>query len=259
MNNKRGTNLNFIICSAGRGTRLKEWGNGIPKPIQKIGSITLLEISLFSCAPIPGDNIIIIVQKNDFIRKTLETILFKKYPNVAITWLEITHYTNGQLETAFLAKEFINPILPVVIFNSDTYFEASDLNNKINDPSNWGIIPCAILKDPKKVQYSFVKLNQDGIATAVEEKKKISDYASAGYYYFKEPKTLFDYIEIYLKKNVNEYYVAPIYNDFIKKNYKIVISKIEFWGPLGTPADLKHEWGFTETLYKKWNNGPIAN
>ncbi len=76
----------------------------------------------------------------------------------------------------------------------------------------------------------------------VAEKKRISDYASTGMYYFSNGYDFIKYSKkmIASKKKVRgEYYVIPVYQQYIIDNRQIEISSVKKVWDLGTPSNLK--------------------
>ena len=76
----------------------------------------------------------------------------------------------------------------------------------------------------------------------MQKKKPISNIATVGIYYFKHGKDFVEAAEEMIKKNIrtnNEFYVAPAYNQMIKKGKRIYHYHVDEMKGLGTPEDLK--------------------
>lgn len=90
-------------------------------------------------------------------------------------------------------------------------------------------------------RWSFVKTSDTGIVTEVAEKIRISDYASTGIYYFSNGKLFISEAEqmiINKEKTKGEYYFIPLYQKYIKKGHKILISIAEQMIDMGTLESL---------------------
>ena len=90
--------------------------------------------------------------------------------------------------------------------------------------------------------YSYVKLDDKGFVLEAAEKIPISNIAAAGMHYYKKGSDFVEYAKNMIKKNIrfkNEYYVTPVYNEFIKKNKIIITFPIEKKWPLGSPEEIK--------------------
>jgi dTDP-glucose pyrophosphorylase len=92
-------------------------------------------------------------------------------------------------------------------------------------------------------KWSYVKLNNEGYAIDLQEKKPISDKATVGIYFWAKGSDYVKYAEQMIENDIRvngEFYVAPVYNEAIKEDKKIKIFDIKkMWG-LGTPEDLDY-------------------
>ena len=85
------------------------------------------------------------------------------------------------------------------------------------------------------------------------KKKPISNIATVGIYYFKKGKYFVESAEQMIKKNIRtngEFYIAPVYNEMIESNKKILHYPIAEMRGLGTPEDLLR---FLENINQKSN------
>lgn len=236
--------IDYIICAAGEGLRLQTAKFKKPKPLVKIKNLTLLERSLLSLDLTTQDQLILITQEAHQVSRQLTATLAKKYPGVAIKWVEINSMTTGQLETATLAKAHLRG-QGVVIFNSDTFFRSPTLLEVISQDHFDGIIPCS---PEQGNEWSFCKADDKGQIFEVAEKNRISDLASVGYYYFKKADEFLKYAQaeiVAMKISKKECYVAPVYNRFIQDGKKIGIDLVTEFKPMGTPAQILKYWNLT--------------
>lgn len=234
--------LDYLICAAGDGTRLKDAVPHLAKPLIQMNAQTLLERSVDSLDLFPGDRLVFIVQKAHGIRTVLEGLFASKYPRVETKWLELTGPTSGQLATALAAREFLRPSHPVVIFNSDTYFRSRETIKLLGDPKVDGIVPCS---EEKGDEWSFCEAGADGLVTRVAEKVRISSLASVGYYYFGSSNMFLKYADLEIvqpSQPSKENYVAPIYSRLIADGKKVYAPKVDCFMPMGTLAQLQTYW-----------------
>ncbi len=234
--------MNIVITMAGLGTRFRAAGYEVPKYMIEAHGRTLFEWSMISLAGYHSkDNrTIFIVREEDdsagFIRRMCKKLDFGDNRVV-----EIGAMTDGQATTALLAADCWEQSKPLLIYNIDTFVKPGAMRKE--DLKGDGFIPCFLGKGD---HWSFVKLDADGRAIEVREKKRISDYCTLGAYYF---KTASLYEELYheffslpesLEKG--ERYIAPMYNYLIKKGgevYISVVSEKEVF-VLGTPGELDY-------------------
>ena len=230
--------MNILIPMAGAGSRFQIKGFDIPKPLIKIGDETLIEKAV-STLGIPGQYIFVTRKySNKLYNSELHNILNKIAPGCKI--YEIDHLTDGATATCLVAKEIINNNEPLIITNCDQAldWDAKDFLDSLTDLD--GSVVTYTSDNPKN---SFIKLNDEGYAVNIAEKQPISDIALIGLHYWKRGKDFVKSAENMIThriKSKNEYYIAPTYNELIKKGFKIAnyhIDKNQYIS-LGSPEDV---------------------
>ena len=231
---------NVLIPMAGRGSRFANAGYTFPKPLIDVNGKPMIQLVIESLhIDVKRSNYIFVVQKEHYEKYNLKHFLNLLAPNCKI--IQIDYITNGAAETCLLAKDYMNPDLPLVIANSDQYVEWNTnefMYSMETDGIDAGIL-CFKNTHPK---YSYVKLTKEGFVSEVAEKKVISDIATVGIYYYKKAIDFIKYTEQMIKKNIrhnNEFYVCPVFNEFIKDGCKIKIQYCQKMYGLGTPEDLQ--------------------
>ena len=233
-------NMNILIPMAGRGSRFETQGYTFPKPLIEVKGKPMIQVVV--------DNLNIkakytfIVQKEHYEKYNLKYLLNLITPNCNI--VQVEGITEGAACTTLLAKEFIDNEQPLLIANSDQFVEwdsSKTLYAFSNSESDGGILTFKA-SHPK---WSYVKLNDEGYAEEVAEKKPISNNATVGIYWWKKGAEYVKYAEQMIKRNIrtnNEFYVCPVFNEAIQDNKKIIINEIKkegMWG-IGTPEDLNY-------------------
>lgn len=244
--------INYVICAAGEGSRFKADLEGIPKPAIMLNGKSLLEWSLDSLPIFNDDKIIIITQSKHRLKEKLFYEINKKYPFNDVEWLELSYLTTGQLETAVLAEMYLDSSGSICIYNSDSYFKSKGLLSSILNKDNDGVIPCAEVEGSS---WSFCKTDGKNRIIEVKEKKRISNWASIGFYYFKDTYKFLDRAKQHLSKDLSgdEYYVAPLYDEYIKKGETIALDPITEFYPMGTPSQIEDFWNISMSVIKQQN------
>ena len=233
--------MQIIITMAGLGKRFHDAGYNCPKYMIEVNGKTLFEWSMDSLIDYNPhvSKYIFIVQKKDKSQQfILETM--KKYGIDNLSVIEIDYLTDGQASTCMLAMPYCNYDESIMVYNIDTYVEPGAL--KYSDISGEGHIPCFVAPGE---HWSFVKVNNEGYAVEVREKNKISNNCSLGAYYFSSAHLFMDlYNTYYLNNNyieMNEKYIAPMYNNLINEGLKVTVSVIDSSKVhvLGTPQELE--------------------
>ena len=230
--------MNVLIPMAGAGKRFFDAGYVFPKPLIEIDNKPMIQWVIESLNL--NANFIFIIQKEHQEKYNIKSVLKILQPNCKI--IELDHITEGAACTTLLAKEFINNSDPLIIANSDQYINWNsskalyDFNSKNLD----GAILTFEAIHPK---WSYAKCDDEGFVSEVAEKKVISKNATVGVYYWKHGSDYVQSAEEMIEKNIrvnNEFYVCPVYNEFLLKNKKVKIHNVDkMWG-LGTPEDLNN-------------------
>lgn len=146
---------------------------------------------------------------------------------------------DGQLLSALEARRFIEPDIPVLIAGADTYV-ASDLGRCVDTcpPDCRGLISVANLPGDR---WSFARTDDTGAVVEVAEKKRISDHASTGLYWFASGAEFLKAADALIRAGVkvnNEFYVMPVYQQLPKDARIEVAPAREVWD-MGTPDALE--------------------
>ena len=230
--------MNVLIPMAGAGKRFFDAGYIFPKPLIEIDNKPMIQWVIESLNL--QANYIFIIQKEHQEKYNIKSVLKILQPNCKI--IELDHLTEGAACTTLLAKEYINNDDPLIIANSDQYINWNsskafyDFNSKNLD----GAILTFEAIHPK---WSYAKCDDEGFVTEVAEKKVISKNATVGVYYWKHGSDYVSSAENMIKKNIrvnNEFYVCPVYNEFLLKSKKVKIHNVEKMYGLGTPEDLNN-------------------
>lgn len=243
--------VTYILCAAGEGTRFQKHFGTLPKALIMLYSITLLEWSLRSLPIRAQDKLILITQKKHRTKEKMLSKICDTYPFSSVAWLEIDYLTRGQLETASLAFDEVLPGSSLVIYNCDTYFESNTLLPLMNNPQIEGIIPCA---QAPGTSWSFCKVDDNDHVIDVQEKERISPWASVGFYYFKQADVFFQFAKQALdQQNATqhgEFYIAPLYQKYLQQGYTVLIDRVSLFKPMGTPEQLTDYWNIQVGIAK---------
>ena len=231
--------MKVIVPMAGRGSRFKNVGEMTPKPLIPVLGKPMLYWALKSIDGIEYSQLVFIALKEHEVNFGLKTLLHELYGN-NVTLILIDEVTEGQLCTVLAAEEHLNSSEDLLITSSDTFVKSKigdHISRKADDCA--GLISVADLPGNR---WSFAKVDDTGRVVEVAEKRRISNYASTGLYYFAngydfltEAKRIIENKE----KTQGEYYVILVYQKLIERGLKIEISLADEVYDMGTPASLK--------------------
>ncbi len=234
--------MTIIVTMAGLGTRFREVGYHCPKYMIEAKGKTLFEWSMDSLIGYNKNvsKYVFVVRREDDSNKFIHEHM-SKYGISNIEIIEIDYMTDGQATTCMLAIPYCNPDEEMLVYNIDTYVEPYEM--KYEDISGDGHMPCFHAEGN---HWSFAKLDKIGNVIEVREKERISDNCTLGAYYFKSAdmykKIYEEYYADSSKMEMNEKYIAPLYNYMIGKGMKVTISIVDAQKVhvLGTPEELEY-------------------
>ena len=232
--------MNVLIPMAGAGSRFAEQGYTFPKPLIEVGNKPMIQVVVDNLNI--DANYIFIVQKEHYEQYNLETVLNLVKPNCTI--VQVEGVTEGAACTTLLAREYIDNEEPLIIANSDQFVEWNS-NEVLYAFSTEGVDGGILTFESSHPKWSYARTDENGWVTEVAEKKPISNNATVGIYYYARGTDYVNCADGMVEKDIrtnNEFYVCPVYNEFIERGGKVRIKQIDaqgMWG-LGTPEDLTH-------------------
>jgi HAD superfamily hydrolase (TIGR01509 family) len=230
--------MNILIPMAGAGKRFVDAGYIFPKPLIEIKNKPMIQWVIESLNI--NANYIFIIQKSHQQKYNIKSVLQILKPGCKI--IELEGVTEGAACTTLLAKKYINNSNPLMIANSDQFIKW-DSSKALYDFETKDLDGAILTFKAVHPKWSYAKCDEQGYVVEVAEKKVISTNATVGVYYWKHGSDFVSSAETMIKKNIrvnNEFYVCPVYNEYLKKNKKIKIYEIEeMWG-MGTPQDLQN-------------------
>jgi dTDP-glucose pyrophosphorylase len=241
--------INIVVPIAGGGASFKAAGYTFPKPLIDINGKPMIELVLEKLTPKVPHKFIIICLKEQYDKFSMHQIFnLATHGNFEVILLNSS--TQGAASTVLTAIDHINNNNELIIANGDQIIDiAIDKFIKISRTSKSdGAILTFNSHHPR---WSYARVNKKGLVLEVAEKKVISDKATAGIYYFKLGKDLVEGAFSMIEKNIrynNDFYVAPIFNELILKDKKVIsfdIKQSQMHG-LGTPEDLQNYLRFLE-------------
>jgi dTDP-glucose pyrophosphorylase len=231
--------MNILIPMAGEGSRFKAEGYTFPKPLIDINGKPMIQCVIEN---LDFDaNYIFLVRKEHLDTYDIRGLL-TIITNGRVTVIEVDELTEGAACTALLAREFIDNDEELLIANSDQIIEYSPENfNLLRKFSKFdGLCFSFNAVHPK---WSFIKTNARGIAIEVAEKKPISNIATCGIYYYRKGSDFVKYANRMIDNDIRvngEFYICPVYNEFIKDGKLLAPVFVHKMHGLGTPEDLKN-------------------
>jgi len=244
--------MNLITLAAGMGTRLIKRSQ-IPKPFQIVKGKSIIEWSLTSYQYFINKRIISVknlyfVILKEHIKKFDAINRLKKIFGDSIKIIVIPKLTSGPADTARIALKKINNNNPIIINDSDHYFNGNALFNEIikikKTKEVYGIINTTNTNS-KKPNWSYINENDKGKLIGVKEKDIKLAQSNArgiiGSYFFSNKKIFLNEANKIIKANNNnkEFFISEVINNLIKKNKKFNVCFTKKIYPLGNYEQVK--------------------
>lgn len=230
--------MKILIPMAGEGSRFSKEGYVFPKPLIDVEGKPMIQ-QVVENLNFDAEYIFLVrkehLEKYEGLYSTLHRIANNK-----IKIVEVDGLTEGAACTALLAKEHINNNDDLLIANSDQIIKYSIENFKYLKLFSTvdGIVFCFNSTHPK---WSFVGIDSKGIVNEVAEKNPISNIATCGIYWYRKGSDFVNSAETMIKKNIRvngEFYIAPVYNEFINNSKILIPFFVDKMYGIGTPEDL---------------------
>ena len=238
---------NILIPMAGRGSRFEEQGYTDKKPFIDVNGKPMVHrvIENLDMEFNTDYKFIMICLQEDFDKydfTEFEKVIGHNSYDVVI----LDDVTEGAAQTVLTAKDLINDDTPLMTMNSDQLVEW-DVEKMFEIAEHYdALIPCFYGEGNA---WSYAGVDEDEFVTEVVEKKQISKYATAGYYYWSKGSDFVKYAKEMIEENSRtngEFYVAPVYTWAIKDGKKYVVGMVDEIYSLGTPEHLEEYLGRNE-------------
>ncbi len=235
--------INIVIPMAGRGRRFIDEGYSLPKPLIDVDGKPMIQRVIENLKPNCPHKFIFICQKDHCDNYNLEKLFASLLDKDSFECIQIDSVTQGAACTVLTSTAFINNDDSLIIANSDQIIDIN-INEFINFSSHTEIDGAIMTFPANEQKWSYAQINKDGYVKKVAEKIVISPHATVGVYFYARGSDFVKFANEMIRKNIrvnNEFYVCPIFNEFILDNKKITIFEIEKtkMHGLGTPEDLK--------------------
>ena len=230
----------IIIPLGGKGERFKKEKYEKPKALIPIFEKPILYY-LLDNLDLKMIDFVYIPYHRDYEKYNFEDKLIQDYPHIIFKFYKLEYDTEGAAHTLNLALKQLNNIddQPILSLDCDHFFT----HNIVEKWNGENKLITIYDSEPTPI-FSYVKIDIDQNIIDIKEKIKISDYACTGAYGFSSYKTLLNYSQIILDKQIkqkNEYYISNIIRYMIQEKIKFqqcLIEKEE-WICLGTPKQVQ--------------------
>ena len=233
--------MNIVMPMAGRGSRFVEVGITTPKPLIPVRGKPMYAWATEGLPLDMAQRLIFVCLAEHVASGDLEADIRRRYADYDPLVISLDHVTEGQACTVLEARGAIDNDDPLLIFNADTYC-----------PTTIGAAVASFAAGADGVldvfradgdRWSFARLDEQDRVLETAEKRRISDWASTGLYYFLRGADFVRHTDAMVAANQRsggEFYVAPLYNRMIAEGADVRANRVDQVWVLGTPEDLAH-------------------
>jgi len=233
--------MNIVMPMAGRGHRFVEVGVDVPKPLIDVRGRPMYAWATDGLPLKEAHRLIFVCLREHLASRALEADIRSRYGAYRPEIVALDEVTQGQACTVLTAKKWIDNDEPLLIFNADTYCPTTIASAiRRYGPETAGILDVFAAPGEK---WSFARMDEQDRVLETAEKRRISDWASTGLYWFRRGADFVRHAETMVNSNDrsgNEFYVAPLYNRLIAEGQQVRGNRVSEVWVLGTPQDLAH-------------------
>lgn len=235
--------MNIVLLMAGPNHAFKNAGHPYPKNLVEIAGKPLVQRVIDHLSPlIAGKNQVICLLKNEEqLHFHTGSVIQLVEPSAEVVFVK--GETAGAACTALLAVSYINNNEPLLIMNGDQLI-ASDLPTIIEDFVTRQLDGGIVVFDDVHPRWSFVKTDSSGLVVETAEKRPISRFATAGFYYFARGNEFVNAAMAMIKKDSHvegNFFICPVFNEMILNQAKIGVYEIprRAYRSLAMPGDVE--------------------
>jgi dTDP-glucose pyrophosphorylase len=231
--------VNIVMPMAGRGSRFAQIGVTTPKPLIDVRGKPMYAWATDGLPLALARRLIFICLREHL--QPLRQDIAKRYAKYDPAVIALDEVTQGQACTVLAARELIDADEPLLIFNADTYCRTT-LAGALESlpPQVAGVLDVFRAAGDK---WSFARFDADRRVLETAEKRRISEWATTGLYYFRRGSDFVRHADAMIaegERSNHEFYVAPVYNRLIAAGADVRANPVEAVWVLGTPEDLAH-------------------
>ena len=192
-----------------------------PLPLVEINGKSLIEYTLDGLNSIGNDvKYIFILNENDCTKYHFDNTLKLLKPDCEI--IKVKGVTSGAICSILMGIDVIDQNSELLILNFDQYinYNLSSIINKFRENKADGGVVTFNSVHPR---WSYARVINDNVLETAE-KNPISNFAIAGFYYFKNAYIFIESAFKVIKYNENyngKYYTSSVFNQLILKNLNI--------------------------------------
>jgi dTDP-glucose pyrophosphorylase len=221
--------MNALLLMAGPNDQFANAGYSYPKNLIEIEGLPLVQHVLEGVSSLSkaGWKFTIVVRKDEQEKSHTASVIQLLVPDAKV--LAIPKQTGGAACSALIALDQINNEEPLVICNGDQILDidlAKVMKEFIDKKFDAGTIGFHAVHP----RWSYVRCNDEGLVVEAAEKRPISNFATAGVYFYRQGKLFVEAAMEMIRKDANvggQFYVCPTFNEMVLRHARIGTNEID--------------------------------
>ncbi|HIV70892.1 MAG TPA: glycosyltransferase family 2 protein [Candidatus Aquabacterium excrementipullorum] len=218
--------MNVLILAAGP-ERAEDHADSYPLCLAELDGQPLIERIIGALDALSPSRFIFCFRKSDVRQFHLADITSLLAPGSKV--MPVSERTGGAACTALLGAEFIDNDEELLIVNGNELLEI-DFSVVVNGfrQGDWdaGVVTFPSIHP----RYSYVRLDEHGLVVEAAEKRPISRFATAGFYWFRRGADFVQSAKSMIRKDASvngSFYICPSLNELILQQRRIGTHGIE--------------------------------
>lgn len=227
---------------AGEGSRFKNGGYTVPKPLIEADGLPLFVRALRSLDEIHcSKKYSFIVRQEHIQTHAIDKQIIALYPEARI--FPVLQTTRGAVETCLMAEPAVDLSEAVLVLDCDLEFRSAGFNRLVEqslsaepESAGGGVL---VSFDSDNPRFSYAVVDSANTVVKTAEKQVISNHAIAGAYFFAHAAAfLRSAKELTSRPTAQEFYVSLLYNLMIDRGEVVLLAKTDMYRSFGTPEEL---------------------
>lgn len=230
--------MNIIILAAGQPPQVEQ--DRYPLCLTEFQDTPLIQHILAACKPLKPNKIIVALREEDVYAFHLDRIVNIASPGAIV--LSVRGSASGAACTALLAIGYVDNDEELLIISGNEFLDV-DFDEIVGSFRVRLLDAGTAVFQSLHPRYSYVKVSEDGMVVEASEKKPISNYATAGFYWFAQGRDFVDAAKNLIRKDANvngNYYICPTFNELILDHRRIGMYQVpkSHYHPLKTERQI---------------------
>jgi dTDP-glucose pyrophosphorylase len=231
------TDLALVMPMAGRGSRFRQGGQQVPKPLIELDGRPLFWWAAQSvCRSASVREMVFVVLEEHVAESHIDAEIRRHFPRATVQVLP--EVTAGAAETAAVGAAALTSKGPFAVTDCDHAFSGTSLSpiaERLSDDTCGALV----VFRASSPAYSYLRLNDAGQVAGTVEKHVVSPFAIAGCYLFAQPGELLDRMPRYRTAcRYGELFVSGLYDLMIADGCDVPFVELAHHVSFGTAEEL---------------------